>query len=164
MNPLAGGWLILLTLAVAMLLGVVHLPETWPDWLGWLRPVWVALVLFYWVMELPHRIGLIAAWIVGLFVDVLQADPLGLNGALLAGIMFVGWKFYERLRMYALLQQGGVIFLLLIGTEAVRMLALAILDGRPLSWGVLGPPVMSLLVWPFVALALDTLRRRFHVV
>ena len=40
MNPMAGGWLILLTLAFAMLLAVVHLPETWPAWLGWLRPVW----------------------------------------------------------------------------------------------------------------------------
>jgi len=156
--------MILLTLAVAMLLAVVHLPETWPYWLGWLRPVWVALVLFYWVMELPHRIGLIAAWIVGLFVDVLQADPLGLNGALLAGITYFGWRFYERLRMYALLQQGAVIFVLLIGTEAVRMLVLAIIEGRALSWGMFGPPTMSLLVWPFVAILLDGLRRRFHVV
>jgi rod shape-determining protein MreD len=164
MNPLAGGWLILLSLGAAMLLAVVHLPETWPEWLGWMRPVWVALVLFYWVMELPHRIGLIAAWVVGLFVDVLQADPLGLNGALLATITYVGWRFYERLRMYALLQQGGVIFLLLIGTEAVRMLVLAIIDGRGLSWGVLGPPLTSLLAWPFVALFLDALRRRIRVV
>jgi rod shape-determining protein MreD len=164
MNPMAGGWLILLTLAFAMLLAVVHLPETWPAWLGWLRPVWVALVLFYWVMELPHRIGLVAAWIVGLFVDVLQAEPLGLNGALLAGITFVAWKFYERLRMYALLQQGAVVFLLLVATEAVRMLVLAILDGRGLSWGMFGPPAMSLLAWPFVALLLDALRRRVHVV
>jgi rod shape-determining protein MreD len=163
MNPMAGGWLILLSLAVAMLLAVVHLPETLPDWLGWLRPVWVALVLFYWVMELPHRIGLIAAWIVGLFVDVLQADPLGLNGALLAAITYFGWRFYERLRMYALLQQGSVIFLLLIGTESVRMLVLALIDGRGLSWGVFGPPVMSLVAWPFVALVLDGLRRRVRV-
>ena len=41
-------------------------------------------MLFFWVLELPHRIGLITAWIVGLFVDVLHADPLGLNGLLLA--------------------------------------------------------------------------------
>jgi rod shape-determining protein MreD len=163
MNPLAGGWLILLSLGAAMLLGVVHLPEHWPDWLGWVRPVWVALVLFYWVMELPHRIGLVAAWIFGLFVDVLQADPLGLNGALLASITYVGWRFYERLRMYALLQQGAVIFVLLVGTETIRMLVLAIIDDRGLSWGVLGPPLTSLMAWPFVALVLDALRRRVRV-
>lgn len=164
MNPTAGGWVILLTIAAAMLLALVHLPETWPQWLGWLRPVWVALVIFYWVMELPHRIGLIAAWIVGLFVDVLQADPLGLNGALLAGITYVGWRFYERLRMYAILQQGGVIFLLLVLTETTRMLVLEIIEGRGFTWLVLMPPVTSLLVWPFVVIVLDGLRRRFRVV
>lgn len=164
MNPTAGGWVILLTVAAAMVLAVVHLPETWPAWLGWLRPVWVALVLFYWVMELPHRIGLIVAWTVGLFVDVLQADPLGLNGALLAGITYFGWRFYERLRMYAVPQQAGVIFLLLIGTEAIRMLVLEIMEGRGMTWLVLVPPFMSLLVWPFLALGLDVLRRRFRVV
>jgi rod shape-determining protein MreD len=58
-----------------MVLAMVHLPETWPQWLGWLRPAWVALVIFYWVMELPHRIGLISAWVIGALVDVLQASP-----------------------------------------------------------------------------------------
>jgi rod shape-determining protein MreD len=164
MNPTAGGWVILLTIAAAMLLAVVHLPETWPSWLGWLRPVWVALVIFYWVMELPHRIGLIAAWIVGLFVDVLQADPVGLNGVLLAGITYVGWRFYERLRMYAILQQGGVIFLLLVLTEGARMLVLEIIEGRGFTWLVLMPAFTSLLVWPFVVIVLDGLRRRFRVV
>jgi rod shape-determining protein MreD len=164
MNPFGGGWLILLTLGLAMLLAVVHLPETWPVWLGWLRPVWVALVLFYWVMAVPHRIGLIAAWIFGLFVDVLQADPLGLNGALLAAITYFGWRFYERLRMYSLLQQGGVIGLLLLGTETLRLLVLEVIDGRGLSWLALLPAAMSLLVWPFVALSLDSLRRRCDVV
>lgn len=163
MNPTRGGWLMLLTLMAAMMLAVLHLPETWPDWLGWLRPVWVALVLFYWVIELPDRIGLIAAWVVGLCVDVLQADPLGLNGALLATITFVGWRLHERLRMYALMQQGAVIALLLVGTESLRMLVLALIDGRGLGWQMLGPPAMSFLVWPFVALVLHALRARVRV-
>ena len=41
MNPTQGGWLILATVVAALLLAVVHLPETWPQWLGWLRPAWV---------------------------------------------------------------------------------------------------------------------------
>ena len=61
MNPTQGGWLILLTIAVALILSVLHLPESWPQWLGWLRPAWVMLVVFFWVMQVPHRIGLITA-------------------------------------------------------------------------------------------------------
>ena len=46
MNPGNGGWLILLTIVTALIAAIVHLPETWPAWLGWLRPAWVPLVLF----------------------------------------------------------------------------------------------------------------------
>ncbi len=66
MNPLRGGWVILLSIAVAMMLAVAHLPEDFPQWLGYLRPAWVLLVVFYWVMALPDRLGMITAWLVGL--------------------------------------------------------------------------------------------------
>ena len=117
MNPTRGGWVILLTLAVAMLLAVFHLPEGAPAWLGWLRPSWIVLVVFYWVMALPHRFGMISAWITGLLVDVLYADPLGVNGFCLAALTYVTWSFYERFRMYSVAQQGVVVFLLVLGSE-----------------------------------------------
>jgi rod shape-determining protein MreD len=163
MNPLQGGWLILLTLAIAMVLAVVHLPETVPQWLGWLRPAWVALVIFYWVMELPHRMGLIAAWVLGALVDVLQAEPLGLNGVILASITYVAWRFYERLRMYSVAQQCAVVFLLVAAAEMFRALVLDLVAGRGWSWGVLGPAALSMLLWPFVALVLTRLRLQFRV-
>jgi rod shape-determining protein MreD len=164
MNPTQGGWLILLTVAAALVLAVVHVPETWPQWLGWLRPAWVAMVIFYWVMELPHRIGLISAWVIGALVDVLQAEPLGLNGVILAAITYVAWRFYERLRMYSVIQQCGVVFLLVLGAEVMRALVLNVADDRGWSWGVLGPPAVSLLLWPFVAVLLMRLRLQFRVV
>ncbi|MBK79740.1 MAG: rod shape-determining protein MreD [Gammaproteobacteria bacterium] len=163
MNPTQGGWLILLTLAAAMVLAVVHLPETWPQWLGWLRPAWVAVVIFYWVMELPHRVGLIAAWILGLLVDALLAEPLGLNGLILAAITYVAWRFYERLRMYSVVQQCGVVFLLVLGAELLRALVLDIAADRPWSWGLIGPPLASLFVWPLASLVLTRLRVQFRV-
>lgn len=164
MNPTQGGWLILLTVAGAMALAVMHLPETWPQWLGWLRPAWVAMVIFYWVMELPHRIGLIAAWVIGTLLDVLIAEPLGLNGLILAAITYVAWRFYERLRMYSVFQQCGVVFLLVLGAELLRGLVLNLVSDHAWSWGILVPPAASLLLWPFVALLLMRLRVRFRVV
>ena len=65
MNPLQGGWVILLTLIVAMVFSVTHLPAWVPNWLGWLRPEWVVLVLFYWVIERPDRVGMILVWVLG---------------------------------------------------------------------------------------------------
>jgi rod shape-determining protein MreD len=162
-NPTRGGWLIILTFLVALLLTVVHLPESWPQWIGWLRPAWVMLVVFFWVLELPERMGLVTAWILGLLLDVLYADPLGLNGVLLASVTYVGWRFYERLRMYSILQQAGVMFLLVLGAEALRQIVQDLAFDRGYSWGVLFPALISMLLWPFLVLLLTRLRLRVGV-
>jgi rod shape-determining protein MreD len=163
MNPTQGGWLILLSLTIALLLAILHLPESWPQWLGWLRPAWVAMVVFFWVMELPHRMGLVSAWVIGILLDVLYADPLGLNGALLATITYVGWRFYERLRMYSIVQQGVVIFLLVLIGECIRVMVQDLVYDRGWSWGVVLPAFTSLLLWPFLYLLLQRLKLRARV-
>jgi len=162
-NPAQGGWLIMFTLLVALLLAVLHLPESWPQWLGWGRPAWVAMVVFFWVMELPHRVGLVSAWVLGLLLDVLYADPLGLNGVVLASITFIGWRFYERLRMYSIVQQGGLVFLLVLGGELFRLTVQDLVFDRGWSWGVIFPAVASLALWPFLYLGLSRLKFRVGV-
>ena len=62
-NKHHGGWIILGTLVLAALFTVLPLP----DWLEAYRPEWVALVVIYWVVALPDRIGLFSAWITGFF-------------------------------------------------------------------------------------------------
>lgn len=163
MNPTQGGWLILATVIVALLLAVIHLPESWPQWLGWLRPAWVAMVIFFWVMELPHRVGLVTAWLVGILLDVLYADPLGLNGVILASVTFVGWRFYERLRMYSVLQQGGLVFLLVLAGELTRLMVQDLVFDRGWSWGIFFPALSSFLIWPLLYLLLTRLRLQARV-
>ena len=159
MNPSKGGWVVALSILLAMLATVVHLPENWPNWLGWLRPNWLLVVLFFWVMELPERIGLIAAWIIGLFTDALLAQPLGLNAFLFASFTYFTWSFFERLRMFSVLQQGGVLFLLVLTVEIVRELV-AEFGGtaQGISWGVLSIALISALVWPVIYLILLRVR------
>jgi rod shape-determining protein MreD len=163
LNPANGGWLILVTILFAMILGVLHLPEAWPAWLGWWRPAWVSMVVFYWVLALPNRLGLIAAWMLGFLVDALNADPLGLNGFLLATITYIAWRFYERLRMYSIVQQCGVVFLLVLAAETLRLLVEDLMFSRGMSWGVVLPAFTSMLLWPFLFLLLDRLRASARV-
>ncbi|MFW6093418.1 MAG: rod shape-determining protein MreD, partial [Pseudomonadota bacterium] len=96
-------------------------------------------------------------------VDVLQADPLGLNGVVLAGITYVAWRFYERLQMYSVAQQGAVAFLLVLGAEVFRSLVLNGVAGRPWNWAAMVPAFTSFLVWPFLAVLLTRLRVRYRV-
>ena len=159
MNPTHGGWLILLSVIVALVLSVAHTPFDLPQWTDWLRPDWMVMVVFYWVMELPQRFGLITAWVLGLVVDACLADPLGVNGACLATLTYVTWSLYERFRMYSLLQQGGVIFLIVLFTESVRLSAHMLTREAEFSGAIIFPAIISMLVWPFLAGVLSRLSR-----
>ena len=163
MNPSGGGWVILLTLVVAMVLSVAHLPESWPAWLAWLRPSWLVMVVFFWVIELPHRLGLIAMWLLGCLVDVLLAQPLGVNGVVLAGTTYVAWRFFERLRMYSVIQQAGMIFILVLGAEVVRSLALIVSSQHQFSFMILLTALVSAVLWPFAYLPLMRLRTALRI-
>ncbi len=163
MNPARGGWLIMICIAGALVLSLLHLPQDWPEWLGWLRPQWVLLVVFYWVMELPHRIGLVSAWITGLLIDVLVADPIGVNGLILATCTYITWRFYERLRMYTVLQQCSVVFVLVLGGEMLKSVVQYLAWERTASWGIVLTAVVSTLVWPFLNLFLLRLKQQFSV-
>ena len=164
MNPTKGGWAILLTLVVALILAVVHLPEWWPQWLGWLRPNWIAMTVFFWVLAVPHRFGLVAAWLLGVVVDVLYAEPLGLNGAVLAVLTYITWSLYERLRMFSALQQSIILFFLLLLGEFVRMLGLMLLLEREAQFGFLTIALASALLWPVLRFTLERVQRGCSVV
>ena len=161
MNLNRGGWLILLTVIAAFLLTMARAPLGAPDWLGWLRPGWIVLVIYFWAMHVPQRIGLISTWIIGVFADIVYADPLGLNGLVLATVTFLTWRFHERLRMYAVLQQAWVAAAMVLLSEGARRLA----HDQAHSWFPVTvlPVVISMFIWPAVYLLLGKLAQRFRV-
>lgn len=73
------GWVIWLSLVLALLLSVAPMPA----FLEAGRPLWLALFLTYWALALPHRVGMVAAWLFGLFADVLYGSLLGQNALVL---------------------------------------------------------------------------------
>ena len=150
MNPRQGGWFMALTFMVAATLSVTHLPAWVPDWTGWLRPEWATLVLFFWILETPHRVGLILVWSFGFLLDVLLSEPLGLNGLLLTSIALLGRSVYERLRMINVLQQSAVLFALVVALEVGKGIAVLLANGEPLSLAVLAPAAVTAFLWPFI--------------
>ena len=163
MNPTRGGWVILLTIVFGMILSVARLPDFVPSWAGWLRPQWVVLVLFFWVIEFPDRVGMILAWCLGFLLDALNAEPLGINGLCLATITFIAWSFHERLRMYSIAQQAAVLFVLVIGVQYLRASVQSLTLDTPVSLALAVPAVTSAILWPFVAGALRGVSQRFRV-
>ncbi len=155
-----GSWFILLTIIIASLLGIMPLPE----WLEIWRPEWIALVVVYWVIALPHRIGLFTAWIVGFFVDVLEGSLLGLNAIALTLIAYVALSLYQRLRMFTPLQQSTTI-LMLIGVSQLLIFWVLTATGQntPRNLLFVVSALSSALVWPLVFVLLRFGRRALKV-
>lgn len=153
-------WVILLTFLIAYLLAIVPMPV----WAMNFRPEWVSLVLIYWVMALPYRIGIGSAWVAGLFMDILEGSILGLNALVFALLAYITLSLHKRLRMFSALQQSGLI-IAVIGLDLLVSHWLQLVSGQTVASGMLFlmGAVSSALLWPFIFQLLRHLRRSFNV-
>jgi rod shape-determining protein MreD len=88
-NRAHGLWAVALSFLLAFVLSVISLPDFFPSAFSYGRPEWVAMVLIYWVIATPHRVGITVAWSCGLVVDVLKSSLLGQNALALIVVAYV---------------------------------------------------------------------------
>jgi len=154
-----GGLIVLATFLVGMVLSQMPLP----DLLVWARPEWVVLILIYWVMALPHRIGLGSAFLLGVLLDVVRGSVLGLSALSMTLIAFFVLILYKRLRMFPLWQQSLMV-LVLVGINQLLfhwMQSITGTTGDSLLF--LLPSLVSALVWPWLYLLLRAARHTFYI-
>ncbi|MBV1787311.1 rod shape-determining protein MreD [Marinobacterium sp. D7] len=156
----AGGGLIILgTFIVGLVLSQIPMP----DFMTWARPEWVVLVLIYWVMALPYRIGIGTAFLLGLAMDLVRGSVLGLNALSMTIIAFFVLILYKRMRMFPLWQQSSLI-LVLVGINQLLFHWMQGITGTTSdSLLFLLPAAVSALVWPWLFLLLRSIRRLFRI-
>ena len=154
-----GGGVIIFTFIVALLLTVVPLPDS----VRYLRPDWVGLVLIYWCMALPDRVGVTTGWFVGLMVDMLTGTLLGQHALSLTIVAWLTQKFHQRLRLVPVWQQSLTILVLLVLHQLLALWISRII-GRPgAPWFFWMPSGLGMIIWPLVHSTLRGMRRGFRV-
>jgi rod shape-determining protein MreD len=152
-------WVIYLSLMAGLILMILPLPDSVHIY----RPHWVALILIYWSMALPKRVGLWTAFVAGVLVDVSQGTLLGQHALGLVIIIFINQNFYQRIRVLSLVQQALYVFLLLFINQTIAVWVEGFL-GRPTPIiAFFGAPVIGMLIWPWVFVTLRDLRRKAHL-
>lgn len=154
-----GGWVVLFSFVIAFLLTIIPLPE-WPDRF---RPDWLSLVLIYWCMALPGRIGVGTGWLVGLLVDAAKGTLLGQHGLAFAVIAFLTLRTHQRIRVFPLWQQALTVLFFLVVKQLLIFWINGIIGYPPQDFWYLAPALGSMLLWPWVFIILRDLRRRFRV-
>ena len=136
---------IALSFIVAGLLAIVPMPE----WAMYYRPEWVALVLVFWVINNPDRVGIGVAWLVGIVVDALTGSLFGLHALGLALVAYLALRLRLRLRLFSVSRQASMV-LVIIGLQLLLSQWLQFLFELPrgASMMFLVPAVSSALFWP----------------
>jgi rod shape-determining protein MreD len=158
-EPPSGYWVILLSLLAAATLALVPLGRTW----SWWRPEWLLLVLVYWAIALPHRVGLVTAFASGLVLDVMDGAPIGQHMLSLGLVVTVARLMYQRMRVFTLAQQAGVVFILVGIHQLIGQWLLSAQGIHSPGFAFLYCAISSALLWPPVMLMLRSLRRSYHV-
>jgi rod shape-determining protein MreD len=148
---------VLLSILAAMALAIVPLP----DGIAPARPDWVLLVLVYWAMAFPRRVGILVAFVTGLFLDVLHQQLLGQNALMLAVAIFIVLQIYPRMRVYPVWQQATVVAFLVALTRLMQIWIQGAIGLPPGSIWYWSPIVTSALLWPVVYHILRDARRRW---
>ena len=145
---------VVFTLLIAAVLAAIPLPE----WGNALRPAWVPLVLIYWVIAMPHRIGVITGWCVGIMLDALNGAVLGQNALALALIAYIGYVLHLRIRLFPLWQQCLSILVLVGIYQLVNIMVMRAVYITPWTLWYWTSVLVSALVWPLVSLSMSYIR------
>lgn len=144
-----------LTFVVAFIL--VSLPG--PAWLDQFRPDWVALVLIYWCLATPERVGVGIGWLSGLMLDVLFGSLLGQQAFAKTLIAFLTVKLHLRIRAYPRWQQAAMILLLLFLNQLLIYWLRDLVGTAPVQTGFWSTAIVGMVMWPWVFVLLRKVRR-----
>ncbi|MGB8517066.1 MAG: rod shape-determining protein MreD [Gallionella sp.] len=145
---------IVLSIIVALLLN--GLP--WQGVALMLRPDFVAMVLLYWCMHKPMRIGIGLGWMIGVFADVADASLFGQHALTYTLLAFGGVVLHRRLQMFDLRQQTTQVLGLFALTYTVYALVHWLVNGDVI-WGYFLGCITSTLLWIPLSLVFQGLRQ-----
>jgi len=140
--------LIVVTVLAGLILNLVPLPLE----ILTLRPDFCALVLVYWGIHQPRRVGFAVAFLLGLAVDMVDASLLGQHSLAYVVLLFGAIVLHRRVLNFSLIGQSLHILPLLLAGE-VLMIVVRLLGGGqlPVAGSLLGPLIGALLWIPLSA-------------
>ena len=113
----ARSWFIWLSLGAALFLNMIpfgRLP---------FMPDWVALVLAFWCVHQPLRVGMGSAFLLGLLMDVVDGSVMGQHALAYVPLAFAAGGLSRRILWFPLAQQALHVLPMLLATQLVMVAA-----------------------------------------
>ena len=133
---------IVVSLIAALLLNLLPWSGAWL----WIKPDFVALVVLYWCIEQPQKVGFVSAWTMGLIMDVADGTLFGQHALAYSILAYAGIVLHRRVRMFSGTPQVLHVVLLLLMNDLI-VLGVRLMAGADF-------PGLQYFIGSFVAAAL----------
>jgi rod shape-determining protein MreD len=123
-------------------------------------PDFVALVLVFWGIHQPRKVGIGIAFSMGLLMDVHSAKLLGENALAYTLLSYLAIMIHRRVLWFPVMTQAVHVFPLLLLTKAIQMLVRLLATGSFSGWLEFVSSAVSIALWPVITWLLLAPQRR----
>lgn len=148
----------LIMVAAGILLSIFPMPLEYAA----LRPQWLCLIIIYWAINSPFKFGVVGAWFVGMFADIVFGSVWGGHAAALSLVAYLCLITYQRVRRHPMWQQTLWVFMLVAIHQTVVNWFEGLNGYSQQAHHYLISIIISALFWPVMTLLCSVLRRRYR--
>jgi len=123
-------------------------------------PDFVALVLVFWGVHQPRKVGIGTAFFLGLLMDVHDATLLGENALAYTLLSYFAIMMHRRVLWFRLWTQAMHMLPLLLLAQGIQLLVRFFVSGKFPGWLFFSESFVSALLWPLVTIILLAPQRR----
>ena len=123
-------------------------------------PDLLAVVLVFWSVHQPRRVGVGLAFLFGLLMDVHQGALLGQHALAYTLLGFAGISIHRRLLWFGVVEQSLQILPVFVAVHLVSLAVRMAAGGMFPGWSLLLAPMFEALLWPAATLLLLAPQRR----
>jgi rod shape-determining protein MreD len=120
----------------------------------------LALVLVFWTVHEPRRVGMGMAFVLGLVMDVHNGALLGQHALAYTLLSFFATMVHRRLLWFSIPLQAVQLLPLFLAAHAVTLLVRMAVGGMLPQWTLILAPVFEALLWPVASALLLAPQRR----
>ncbi|CAM2191140.1 rod shape-determining protein MreD [Paraburkholderia sp. A1RI_3L] len=147
-------YFIVFSLAAAFLLNLMP----WGKLIG--VPDFVALVLLFWNVHQPRKVGMGTAFLLGLLMDVHNASLLGEHALAYTLLSYGAITIHRRVLWVSPLWQMLAVMPLLVGAQVVPFIIRLLMGAAFPGWGYLIDGFVEAALWPLASILLLMPQRR----
>ncbi len=126
---------------------------------AWL-PDLLALVLVFWTIHQPLRVGMTVAFGMGLAMDVHQSALLGQHALAYTVLSFLAIAMHRRLLWFSVPSQAAHVLPLFVAAHALALIVRLLAGDDFPGWSMLLAPLLEAMLWPVVSVVLLSPQKR----